>query len=97
MSYDPEQTFSKLISYRAESGGHRGRSIRLEGGKFPLATCTYNFNQRDETKAQVAERIAALWNFAAGINQSELEALIAAGMTLDKMVTLLLEKHDQKS
>ncbi|MHC5194772.1 hypothetical protein ACYSUW_13555 [Pseudomonas frederiksbergensis] len=97
MSYDPEQTFSKLISYRAESGGHGGRSIRLEGGKFPLATCTYNYSQLDDTKAQVAERIAALWNFAAGTNLSELEALIAAGMTLDKMVTLLLEKHEQKT
>jgi hypothetical protein len=97
MSYDPEQTFSKLISYRAESGGHLGRSVRLEGGKYPLATCTYNYSQLDETKAQVAERIAALWNFASGTNLSELETLIAAGMTVDKMVTLLLEKHDQKS
>ncbi|MGF6281884.1 hypothetical protein ABH908_000083 [Pseudomonas frederiksbergensis] len=97
MSYDPNQTFSKLISYRAQSGGHEGRSIRLDGGKYPLATCTYNYSQTDDTKAQVAERIASLWNFAAGTNLSELETLIAAGMTLGKLVTLLLEKHEQKT
>lgn len=97
MSYDPKQTLSKLISYRAESGGHLGRSVRLEDGKYPLATCTYNYSQLDETKAQVAARIAALWNFALGTNLSDLEALISAGMTLEKMVDLLLQKHEQKT
>lgn len=37
--YDPEQVMEKMVHMRAESGGHYGRTVRLNDGKIPLATC----------------------------------------------------------
>ncbi|SBW84424.1 hypothetical protein PVE_R2G0397 [Pseudomonas veronii 1YdBTEX2] len=38
MSYDPDQTIDRLVNYTAEVGGHRNRTVRLNGGKIPLCT-----------------------------------------------------------
>lgn len=47
---DPEQILPKMIHLRAQSGGHRGRSIRLDGGRIPLATCAASTSQIKQKK-----------------------------------------------
>ena len=91
MSYDPDQTIDRMVNYTAEVGGHRNRTVRLNDGKVPLATCTYNFAQDDQTKEMVARRIASLWNLAQGIGTADLEHLVSKGMTLSKLMDLALE------
>lgn len=92
MAYDPEQTIDKMSRLTAEAEGHRGRTVRLDSGKVALCTSTYNFSQTDETKALVAERIAALWNLGKGMTTADIELLNSKGMTLVKMIDLALEK-----
>ena len=89
---DPKQILPKMIHLRAESGGHRGRSIRLDGGRVPLATCTYNFNQSDQTKEEVASRIAVLWNLAKGLSLADLEAIDAANITISRLLDIVVKK-----
>lgn len=84
--HDPKQTAERLISLRAENSGYLGRTVRVETGKYPLCTSTYNYCQDDETKEEIARRIAALWNLAVGIPTEDLVALDAAGLTLEKML-----------
>lgn len=82
---DPNQSAEKLISMRAAvSDGWRARTVRVADGKYPLCTSTYNFCQDEETKSEIARRVAALWNLAAGIPTAELEALDASGFKLRK-------------
>ncbi|MDU4254511.1 hypothetical protein [Pseudomonas sp.] len=82
--FDPDQTADKLILHRASVEGFKARTVRLADGKFPLCTSTYNYSQDEETKAEIARRVAALWNLAAGIPTAELEALDASGFKLRK-------------
>lgn len=84
-------------TYTAQAVGHRGRTVRLNGGKVPLATATYNHShsQDDQTKEQVAARIAALWNLAKGSSTADIEALVDNGITLSKMVSMALENHSE--
>ena len=82
---DPNQTAEKLIIQRAEvSGGYKASTVRVAGAKVGLCTSTYNHSQDDATKAEIARRIAALWNLAIGIPTAELEALDASGFKLRK-------------
>jgi hypothetical protein len=82
---DPGQSADKLISMTAEvEGGYKARTVRANGGKVPIATSTYNYNQDEDTKNEVARRIAALWNLACGMPTSELEALVKSGARLRK-------------
>lgn len=91
MSYDPDQTIDRMVNHKAEVGGHRYRTVRLNGGKIPLCTATYNYQQLDETKEMVARRIAALWNLTQGIGTADLEHLVSKGMTLSKLMDMALE------
>lgn len=82
---DPEQSADKLIAQRAcVSGGYKASTVRVAGGKVGLCTSTYNHSQDDETKNEIARRVAALWNLAHGIPTAELEALDASGFKLRK-------------
>lgn len=82
---DPNQTAEKLIGQCATvSGGYKASTVRVADGKIALCTSTYNFSQSDETKNEIARRIAALWNLATGIPTAELEALDASGFKLRK-------------
>lgn len=92
-NYDPEQVLPKMIHMKAESGGHDGRTVRLNGGKVPLATCTYNFSQRNETKSDLAERIATLWNLSKGLSLGDLQALEKADITIMKLLEMVQKKH----
>lgn len=83
---DPKQTADTLINLRADSGGHYGRTVRVDSGKYPLCTSTYNYCQDDETKAEIARRIAAMWNLTQGIPTEHLIELDAAGLTLEKIL-----------
>lgn len=78
MSEDPNQTADKIILMTAAVEGYKARTVRL-GGRYPLATCTYNYNQSEATKNEAARRIAALWNLAHGISTEKLEALDISG------------------
>lgn len=85
MAHDPNQTADRLIAQRASaSAGYKGAAVRVAGGKVGLCTSTYNHSQSDETKSEIARRVAALWNLAAGIPTAELEALDASGFKLRK-------------
>lgn len=53
-------------------------------GKLGLCTSTYNHSQDAATKAEIARRVAALWNLAVGIPTAELEAADASGFKLRK-------------
>ncbi|HBO7832544.1 TPA: hypothetical protein L5A09_006697 [Pseudomonas aeruginosa] len=82
---DPNQSADRLINLTAGvSDGYKARTVRVADGKYPLCTSTYNYCQDEETKAEIARRIAALWNLAAGIPTHELEALDASGFKLRK-------------
>lgn len=82
---DPNQTADKLIVQRAEvSGGYKASTVRVAGGKVGLCTSTYNHSQDDTTKAEIARRVAALWNLAIGMSTAELVALDARGVRLKK-------------
>ena len=82
---DPEQSAEKLINMTAHvEGGYKARTVRANAGKVPIATCTYNYCQDEETKNEVARRIATLWNLAIGVPTSELEALVKSGVRLRK-------------
>lgn len=82
---DPNQSAKNLISMRAAvCDGFRARTVRVADGKYPLCTSTYNYCQDEETKSEIARRVAALWNLAAGIPTAELEALDASGFKLRK-------------
>jgi hypothetical protein len=84
---DPEQSADKLIHLPAEvANGWRERTVRLRNGKasYALATSTYNYSQDEDTKHEIARRVAALWNLAQGIPTAELETLVEAGVKLRK-------------
>ena len=82
---DPNQTADKLIVQRASaSAGYKGAAVRVADGKIGLCTSTYNHSQDDATKAEIARRVAALWNLAIGIPTAELEAADASGVKLRK-------------
>lgn len=78
MADDPNQTADKLTLMRAAVEGYKARTVRLDS-KYPLATCTYCYNQSEATKNESARRIAALWNLAHGISTEKLERLDEAG------------------
>lgn len=40
MRHDPDQTIEVMSTYTAQAVGHRGRTVRLNGGKVPLATAS---------------------------------------------------------
>lgn len=82
MAFDPEQTAEKLIHMKADVQGWQGRTVRLNDGKVALATCTYNFSQDEETKSEMARRLAALWNLAIGVPTSEIERFVEAGVRI---------------
>ena len=92
-NYDPEQVLSKMINMKAESGGHYGRTVRLNNGKIPLCTSTYCYNQTDETKSNVAERISTLWNLSKGLSLGDLQALEDADMSIMKLLDILQKKQ----
>lgn len=77
MAIDPNQTIEKMLAQPAEVVGHRGRSVRLKGGKVPVCTSTYNYCQDDVTRNEVARRLAALWNLAIGIPTHVIEQNVA--------------------
>lgn len=80
---DPNQSADNLIMLRARvNDTFKARTVRVADGKYPLCTATYNYCQDDDTKAEIARRVAALWNLAAGIPTAELEALDASGFKL---------------
>lgn len=86
-SIDEAQDATRLIKLTATvEGGYKPFTVRLVDGKhhYPLSTSTYNYCQTDETKHEVARRIAALWTMAKGIPTAELEAFAASGRTLRK-------------
>lgn len=83
MSDDPNQSADKLILMTAAVEGYKARTVRLDG-KYPLATCTYCYNQSEATKNESARRIAALWNLAHGISTERLETLASSGFTFLK-------------
>lgn len=56
--------------------------MRLVGGKVPVCTSTYNYGQDEETRNELARRIAGLWTLAAGIPTIEIEAAAANGYKL---------------
>lgn len=87
-NYDPEQVLPKMINMKAESGGHHGRTVRLNNGKIPLATSTYCYNQTDETKIDVAMRIATLWNLSKGLSLGNLQTLEDADLTILKLLDI---------
>lgn len=91
-NYDSEQVLPKMINMKAESGGHHGRTVRLNNGKIPLATSTYCYNQTDETKSDVAARIATLWNLSKGISLGDLQALEDANLTILKLLEMVQKK-----
>ena len=82
MDNDP-QSADKLINMTAAVEGYKSRTVRLDG-KYPLATCTYCYNQSETTKRESARRIAALWNLAHGISTERLETLAKSGFKLLK-------------
>lgn len=85
MCADPAQSAEKLISMPADvEGGWRERTVRLAGGRYALCTSTYNYSQDEATKNEIARRVAALWNIAAGIPTAELEALDQSAFKLRK-------------
>ncbi|HDS0960523.1 hypothetical protein [Pseudomonas putida] len=85
MDIDPNQSAEKLISLRAAvADGFKARTVRVGDGKFPLCTSTYNYCQDEDTKSEVARRIAALWNIAVGIPTADLEAADKSGFKLRK-------------
>jgi len=92
-NYDPEQVLQKMINMKAESGGHHGRTVRLNDGKIPLATCTYNYSQSNETKSDLADRIAALWNLSHGLSLGDLQALEDENLTIMKLLEMLQKKQ----
>lgn len=79
---DSKQTAEKLLDMDAAIHGWYGRTVRLAEGKYALCTSTYNYSQNDETKNEIARRLAALWNIAQGVPTSDLEALAASGFKL---------------
>ncbi|MFL1449190.1 hypothetical protein ACI77O_12415 [Pseudomonas tritici] len=79
---DPNQSAEKLIHMKAEVEGWKGRTVRLDNGKCPLTTVTYNYNQCEDTKGELARRIAALWNMSVGMSTDELERLAQGGARL---------------
>lgn len=82
---DPNQSAEKLIGQRAAvSGGYKPSTVRVANGTIGLVTATYNHAQGDETKAEIARRVAALWNLAIGISTAELVALDASGFRFRK-------------
>lgn len=82
---DPNQSADRLIGQRAAvNGGYKPSTVRVAEGKIGLVTATYNHAQCAETKAEIARRVAALWNLAIGISTAELEALDASGFRLRK-------------
>lgn len=91
--YDPEQVMEKMVHMKAESGGYYGRTVRLNNGKIPLATCTYNYSQSNETKSDLSDRIAALWNLSKGLTLGELQALEDANLTIMKLLEMLQKKN----
>jgi hypothetical protein len=71
---------ANLIAQRASvSGGYKPFTVRAAGGKVGLCTSTYNHSQDDETKAEIARRVAALWNISTGVPTEHLESLDASG------------------
>lgn len=82
---DPNQSAEKLIGQRAAvNGGYKPSTVRVADGKIGLVTAAYNHAQDDRTKAEIARRVAALWNLSIGISTAELEALDASGFRLRK-------------
>lgn len=70
---DPKQYIECLIHMEAAPYGFGERTVRLNGGRVALCTATYNFAQDEYTRAQVARRLAALWNLARGVPTETLE------------------------
>lgn len=80
-----EQTAAQLIRQRADvCGGYKPFTVRIADGKIALCTSTYNYSQPDETKGEIARRLAALWNIALDVPTAELEAADASGFKLKR-------------
>lgn len=82
MAIDPNQTADKIICQPAEAVSWNGRSVRLVGGKVPVCTSTYNYCQSNDTRNELARRIAALWTLAVGMPTSEIEEAVSKSYKL---------------